>query len=328
MPLSLPPRSVQPERTTLDRAEPALLEEYGQLVRLAYLTLPPSLSRHRRVLLAHSLVQRSLPGSPDRDPVPHPRPPRGTPRPSVARRDRPDDRVPRPAPAWGSPPRGGSHPPAPPRSPLPVLPVVWGFRRFSHAGYAKGRAPGRTPLDSTAAAPAAFVPRGVDDRTDAAIATLLRAAGSTDPEGALGSATRIAASAGRAARTLLGSREFDACAVRTGSARPTRRRQVRFLWGAVSGLVFTGAPPARSASAGSAPPAAGAGSSGAAPSGPADHVLTPGDVRARGPRVGLTARPTRVARADDPRPPTRVLPTGARPARAGRVTATAGTPLG
>ncbi|MGW3851445.1 hypothetical protein ACWD74_30865, partial [Streptomyces fagopyri] len=63
MPLPPFPRAVRRGRTGLDRAEAALVEEYSDLVRLAYLTLPSSLSRHRRILVAHSLVQRSLPGT-------------------------------------------------------------------------------------------------------------------------------------------------------------------------------------------------------------------------------------------------------------------------
>lgn len=50
------------ERITLREAEAGLVEHYTALVRLAYLTLPPTLSRHRRVLTAHGLVQRALPG--------------------------------------------------------------------------------------------------------------------------------------------------------------------------------------------------------------------------------------------------------------------------
>ncbi|MER7778542.1 hypothetical protein ABTZ21_26630 [Streptomyces sp. NPDC096191] len=38
-----------------------LVEQYGGLVRLAYLVLPASLGRHRRVLRARSLAQRALP---------------------------------------------------------------------------------------------------------------------------------------------------------------------------------------------------------------------------------------------------------------------------
>ncbi|MEV8373460.1 hypothetical protein AB0P21_12025 [Kribbella sp. NPDC056861] len=42
-------------------AEAALLENYPAFVRLAYLILPASLGRHRRILTAHGVVQRALP---------------------------------------------------------------------------------------------------------------------------------------------------------------------------------------------------------------------------------------------------------------------------
>ncbi|MEV6413006.1 hypothetical protein [Kribbella sp. NPDC051718] len=41
--------------------EAALLEGYPSFVRLAYLILPSSLGRHRRILAAHGIVQRALP---------------------------------------------------------------------------------------------------------------------------------------------------------------------------------------------------------------------------------------------------------------------------
>ena len=45
----------------VERAEAALVEHYPRLVRLAYLVLPPSLGRNRRVVTAHALTQRALP---------------------------------------------------------------------------------------------------------------------------------------------------------------------------------------------------------------------------------------------------------------------------
>ncbi|MFC6834753.1 hypothetical protein ACFQL8_38695, partial [Streptomyces goshikiensis] len=47
--------------TAVEQAEAVLVEQYPRLVRLAYLTLPDSLGRHGRVLLAHRAVQRALP---------------------------------------------------------------------------------------------------------------------------------------------------------------------------------------------------------------------------------------------------------------------------
>lgn len=51
-------RSLPPD---VEQAEAAIVEHYPRLVRLAYLVLPPSLGRNRRVLTAHSLAQRALP---------------------------------------------------------------------------------------------------------------------------------------------------------------------------------------------------------------------------------------------------------------------------
>ena len=41
--------------------EALLLDDYPSLVHLAYLILPPSISRARRVAAAHAVVQRALP---------------------------------------------------------------------------------------------------------------------------------------------------------------------------------------------------------------------------------------------------------------------------
>ena len=59
------------EPVGLDRAEAALVEHYPRLVRLAYLVLPHTLGRQRRVLTAHAIAQRALPrGSSERDTPP------------------------------------------------------------------------------------------------------------------------------------------------------------------------------------------------------------------------------------------------------------------
>lgn len=62
-----------------EQAAAALVEHYPRLVRLAYLALPASLDRHRRVLTAHALVQGAVPhgraaaGSGDSGALPVPR---------------------------------------------------------------------------------------------------------------------------------------------------------------------------------------------------------------------------------------------------------------
>ncbi|MYR09129.1 hypothetical protein GTY62_21840, partial [Streptomyces sp. SID724] len=69
----LPPQQrtdPHPDRTGVRQAEAALVEHYPRLVRLAYVVLPPSLGRHRRVLAAHAVVQRALPAAGSRVRVP------------------------------------------------------------------------------------------------------------------------------------------------------------------------------------------------------------------------------------------------------------------
>ncbi|MET8286837.1 hypothetical protein ACIA7S_00485 [Streptomyces sp. NPDC051643] len=327
--MPLPPfaRAVRRGRTGLDRAEAALVEEYSDLVRLAYLTLPSSLSRHRRILVAHSLVQRSLPGARSGRPDPLVPAPRGTVRRPVAEKDRLRGQVVRSALAHGRSPRGWPRRLPPPRTVLPTLPVVWGLRLFPRAGGAEEIALGQALAGATAAGRAAFVLRRVDGLADAVVEALLRAAGVPDPEGALRSANRLDESAGAAARALLTSREFDACSVQT---RPTdllrRRRRVRFLWAALTAAVLTGLVLAV-AGQGSAPSRPAPGSrTGVGLPGPDDLVRTAGDVWADTSRVDLTAWPARGGRVNDRSLLARALSTWDRPAGALRITTTPGTP--
>ncbi|MFF0183785.1 hypothetical protein [Streptomyces sp. NPDC005244] len=326
MPIPSLPRAVLRGRTALDRAETALVEEYSDLVRLAYLTLPPSLNRHRRILIAHSLVQRSLPGPRERFPGPHVPTPRGTARRSVAEKDRLRTAVLRSAIAYGRSPRGWPRRLPPPRTLIPALPVVWGLRLFPRAGGAEEIALGQALSGSTAAGRAAFVLRSVDGRTEPAIRTLLAAAGAADPEAALRSAARLGETAGKAAQTLLRSREFDACTVQTA---PTdllrRRRRFRVLWGALSVVALTGV--LLAVSLPGSGPSSGRVPAGASLPGPADLVRTPSDSWADTSRVDFTAWPARGARADDRGLLRRALSAWARPARAVRVTTTATTSM-
>ncbi|MET9125550.1 hypothetical protein [Streptomyces sp. NPDC004528] len=328
MPLLPFPRTVRPGRTTgLDRAEAALVEEYSDLVRLAYLTLPSSLSRHRRILVAHSLVQRSLPGAVRGRPGGVVPAPRGAARQSVAEKDRLRGRVVRSALAHGRSPRGWPRGMPPPRTVLPTLPVVWGLRLFPRAGGVEEIALSQALAGTTAAGRAAFVLRRVDGLADAAVEDLLRAAGVPDPEGALRSANRLDESAGAAARALLTSREFDACSVQT---RPTdllrRRRRVRFLWAALTAAAITGSMLTVTGQMASPSRPATDSRTGAGLPRPDDLVRTPGDVWADTSRVDLTAWPARGARADDRELLDRALSAWARPGRALRVTLTPGTP--
>ncbi|CAM5739337.1 hypothetical protein SBADM41S_06596 [Streptomyces badius] len=65
MPIHQPQQrtDVRTDRTGVQQAEAALVEHYPRLVRLAYVVLPPALGRHRRVLTAHAVVQRTLPAA-------------------------------------------------------------------------------------------------------------------------------------------------------------------------------------------------------------------------------------------------------------------------
>ncbi|KJY26217.1 hypothetical protein VR44_30610, partial [Streptomyces katrae] len=59
--MTAPDTATRPLPPDVEQAEAAIVEHYPRLVRLAYLVLPPSLGRNRRVLTAHSLAQRALP---------------------------------------------------------------------------------------------------------------------------------------------------------------------------------------------------------------------------------------------------------------------------
>jgi hypothetical protein len=57
----LVPGPIQGPTREEPQIEALLLDDYASLVQLAYLILPPSISRQRRVAAAHGVVQRALP---------------------------------------------------------------------------------------------------------------------------------------------------------------------------------------------------------------------------------------------------------------------------
>jgi hypothetical protein len=57
----LVPGPIQGPTREEPQVEALLLDDYAALVHLAYLILPPSISRARRVAAAHAVVQRALP---------------------------------------------------------------------------------------------------------------------------------------------------------------------------------------------------------------------------------------------------------------------------
>ncbi|WP_371618786.1 hypothetical protein [Streptomyces sp. NBC_00454] len=168
--------------TAVEQAEAVLVEQYPQLVRLAYVTLPVSLGRHTRVLLAHKAVQRALPrggrGSTGAPAGPDsPGSPLAEVRVRVLRASlAPTGRARVTAAALGWP---------------PVPPFVWGLRLWPPAGGIDeaarllGQAPG--PVR------AAFVLHRIDGLPEETAVRLLGTAGVTDPADAMREALAVRA---------------------------------------------------------------------------------------------------------------------------------------
>lgn len=206
------------QRPGRNEAEAALVEHYPRLVRLAHLILPPALGRHRRVLAAHALVQKSLSSAaPSRpaDAAAGPTVPaqRGEPGPVLAwLRQHVVSAALRAAgrPRWSLG-----------RSPFPT---VLGLRLFPGAGGDDELVLESTLATVTPEVRAAFALRVLEGLTAQSSALLLAAAGVSAPEEVLRVAERIRSTVGRDAESLLHGAEFDPCTVQ---ARPTdllRRR--------------------------------------------------------------------------------------------------------
>lgn len=160
----------------IEQAEAALVEHYPRLVRLAYLVLPPSLGRNRRVLTAHALTQRTLPrgrASGDTSVLPAQK---------TAAGGRDGDpgyayvrlRVLRTALEAGRPLTFRAWPT---RAQLPpLLPQVWGLRLFPRSGGADELALDQRLSALSAPARAAFVLRGLERMADADVRRVLAAA--------------------------------------------------------------------------------------------------------------------------------------------------------
>ncbi|MFE1547165.1 hypothetical protein [Streptomyces sp. NPDC058718] len=171
----------------VEQAEAALVERYPRLVRIAYLVLPPTLGRNRRVLTAHALVQRSLPR-------------RRVPGPAVPGPRRTEDAVDpgyayvrgevlrqallagRPL-RWHTLPRRAQFP--------PLLPQVWGLRVFPRVGGADELALDQRLSTLSGPGRAAYVLRGLERQGDPEVLRVLAAAGVTDPQAALAEADAV-----------------------------------------------------------------------------------------------------------------------------------------
>ncbi|MFG2374293.1 hypothetical protein ACGFY9_22780 [Streptomyces sp. NPDC048504] len=199
----------------VEQAEAALVEHYPRLVRLAYLVLPPSLGRNRRVLTAHALTQRALPrGRASASVIPAQSTGRdGDPGYAFVRL-----RVVRTALEAGLP---LSFRAWPKRSQLPpLLPQVRGLRLFPRSGGADELALDQRLSALSGPARAVYVLRGLEKLPDGDVRRVLAAAGVDEVDEALSEADETPAQ-----YELLNSPEFDPCSLH---ARPTdlmRRRQ-------------------------------------------------------------------------------------------------------
>ncbi|MFD8114046.1 hypothetical protein [Streptomyces microflavus] len=216
----------------VQQAEAALVEHYPRLVRLAYVVLPPSLGRHRRVLAAHGTVQRALPGArtaPDRMRVPA-----QSRRSSEAAEEAQGLanapyawmrlRVLRMALAHERRPRWWPARLPAPAALRPTLPVVWGLRLFPRAGGVDELALDRALSTVPGAVRAAFALQLLEGLSESSVRALLSEAGEADPAGAVRRAARLGRPDRAGAQVLLQSGEFDPCAVQTRPSDLLRRR--------------------------------------------------------------------------------------------------------
>ncbi|GAA2642861.1 MULTISPECIES: hypothetical protein [Streptomyces] len=324
-----PTPSASPVPPDVEQAEAAIVEHYPRLVRLAYLVLPPSLGRNRRVLTAHSLVQRSLPRG-RRDPSAAAAAVKGG---VPGQRGGADDsgytyvrlRVLRAALEAGIPltfralPRRAQLP--------PLLPQVWGLRLFPRSGGAEELALDQWLATLDGPGRAACVLRALERLSEQEVLRVLDEAGVPDP------AAAARESGDPANDALFASPEFDPCVLQ---ARPTdllrRRRLGRAALVAGAALAVCGALLAL--------PGGGWGSDGAAAplyarNAAAEQALDPAKLVRAAPalwhtssRTDFSTWPARGDRAGDTELLRRALAVWARPGPAVVASATPGTPAG
>ncbi|MEU6661410.1 hypothetical protein [Streptomyces sp. NPDC046821] len=316
----------------VEQAEAALVEHYPRLVRLAYLVLPPSLGRNRRVLTAHSLTQRALPRartSAAAAAVPAQRsaqgrdadPGYGFVRLRVLRTaleaGRPLRRL-----AW---PRRSQFP--------PLLPQVWGLRLFPRSGGADELALDQALSALTGAGRAAFVLRGLEGLDDTAVRNLLAAAGAEDADAALAEADGVATPASRDALGLLESTEFDPCSLQARPPDLMRRRQhVKAVVAAAAATLVCGAllglPGGGWGPDGAAAPSYALNPAGQAALDPAQLTQVPDTAWQSSARTDFSVWPARGSLTGDRELLRRALAVWARPGGSVLVSATPGTPAG
>ncbi|WP_329017798.1 hypothetical protein [Streptomyces sp. NBC_00690] len=192
----------------LEHAEAALVEHYPRLVRIAYLVLPPSLSRNRRVLTSHSLVQRSLPrGRVDEGGSGY----------AYLRARVIEQALAAGLPlSWSARPRRAQLP--------PLLPRIWGLRVFPRSGGADELALDRRLARLSGPARAAYVLRQLEGLDEDEVRQVLHTAGAQDTDAAVTDAAATHRADPRAG-ALLSSTEFDPCSLQVRPPDLIRRRQ-------------------------------------------------------------------------------------------------------
>ncbi|MFF4904152.1 hypothetical protein ACFY2T_04765 [Streptomyces sp. NPDC001260] len=320
------PRPASPSDPVVDveRAEAALVEHYPRLVRIAYLVLPPSLGRNRRVVTAHALTQRALPKGRTQAPV--------VPAQSKGRDGDPGYalvrlQVLRNALEAGLPLRFTA---LPKRSQLPpLLPQVWGLRLFPRSGSADELALDQRLSALSGPARAAYVLRGLEKLPDADVREILAAIGCDDVRGALREADEVPSSH----HPLLESPEFDPCSLQ---ARPTdlmrRRQHTKAALVAAAALAVTGAllsmPGGGWGPDGAAAPAYAQNPAAEAALNPAQLTKVAPTAWEASSRTDFSVWPARGELTGDRALLRRALAVWARPGERVRVSATPGTPSG
>ncbi|WP_333769456.1 hypothetical protein [Streptomyces sp. IBSBF 2435] len=290
-------------------AEAALIEHYPRLVRLAYLALPATTGRHRRVLIAHGVAQRSLRVvlTSQGGEGPYAQLRREVLRQALAQ-GRQSGRV---------------------RSALTVagLPQVVGVRLHPQAGGSAELALDRALATLPGAARAAYALLGVEGLDEQAARDVLAAAGATDPRGAVRAAVDIESD-----HHLLAAGEFDPCMVHVRPTDLLRRRQRAKAGLAGLAAVAVGAVLLVVSTSGGSPEPYGAAGSPDAAAAVAKALDPDALVQARPQawtttaRLDFTAWPARGNRATDRTLLTRALAVWANPAASVQVNATPGTP--
>ncbi|MGW4020083.1 hypothetical protein [Streptomyces sp. NPDC005009] len=296
----------------VEQAEAALVEHYPRLVRLAYLVLPSGRGRSRRVLTAHSLVQRALPRG--RTPAPL------IPAQQTGRDGDPGYALLRLQVLRAALGRGA-------RLPSP-LPRVWGLKLFPRSGGADELALDQRLSTLSGPARAAHALRGLERLPDADVREVLAAAGVADVDAALEEADRIPDP-----YRLLDSPEFDPCALQ---ARPTdllrRRRRLKaaLVGGAALAVCGTllGLPGDGWGPDGAAAPPYARNPAAQAALDPGKLTRVPPTAWKTSARTDFSVWPARGDRTGDRALLRRALAVWARPGEGVRVSATPGTPSG